>query len=59
VRRAEYELRLTNPLPDRVAVAVSVDGLNVIDARHTTPWDASKSLSHKVNNRGVTGVVMA
>src|SRR5689334_9589052 len=24
---AEYELRVTNPLPDRVAVAISVDGL--------------------------------
>src|SRR5262245_41213389 len=42
VAGAEYELRLTNPLSERVAVAVSVDGLNVIDARHTTPWDASK-----------------
>ena len=42
----EYELRLTNPLSDRVAVAVSVDGLNVIDARHTTPWDASKWVIH-------------
>ena len=46
VRGAEYELRLTNPLPDRVVVAVSVDGLNVIDARHTTPWDASKWVIH-------------
>jgi hypothetical protein len=43
---AEYELRLTNPLPERVAVAVSVDGLNVIDARHTTAWDASKWVIH-------------
>jgi hypothetical protein len=42
----EYELRLTNPTPDRVAVAVSVDGLNVIDARHTNPWDASKWVVH-------------
>jgi hypothetical protein len=42
----EYELRLTNPTPDRVAVAVSVDGLNVIDARHTNPWDASKWVIH-------------
>ncbi len=46
VAGAEYELRLTNPLPDRVAVAASVDGLNVIDARHTTPWDASKWVIH-------------
>jgi hypothetical protein len=32
----EYEIRLHNPLPVRVAVALSVDGLNTIDARHTT-----------------------
>jgi len=46
VAGAEYELRLTNPLPERVAVAVSVDGLNVIDARHTAAWDASKWVIH-------------
>jgi hypothetical protein len=39
---AEYELRLTNNSSDRVAVALSVDGLNTIDARHTSAWDASK-----------------
>jgi hypothetical protein len=39
---AEYELRLRNPSPDRVAVALSVDGLNTIDARHTSAWNASK-----------------
>ena len=39
---AEYELRLRNPSPDRVAVALSVDGLNTIDARHTSGWNASK-----------------
>ncbi|MDX6271618.1 MAG: hypothetical protein QOD28_2841 [Acidobacteriota bacterium] len=38
----EYALRLTNPLPVRVAVALSVDGLNTIDARRTTARDASK-----------------
>ena len=32
----EYEIRLRNPLPVRVAVALSVDGLNTIDARHST-----------------------
>jgi|GEM_PF-4738892 len=31
---AEYELRLRNNSADRVAVALSVDGLNTIDARH-------------------------
>jgi hypothetical protein len=39
---AEYELRLRNSSPDRVAVALSVDGLNSIDARHTSAWNASK-----------------
>jgi len=39
---AEYDLRVRNPLPVRVAVALSVDGLNTIDARHTTAWNASK-----------------
>src|SRR5262245_43159024 len=39
---AEYELRLRNPSPDRVAVALSVDGLNTIDARHTSASNASK-----------------
>src|ERR1041385_4291069 len=39
---AEYEIRVTNPGPDRVAVALSVDGLNTIDARHTSAWNASK-----------------
>jgi hypothetical protein len=39
---AEYEVRLRNPSPDRVAVALSVDGLNSIDAQHTSAWNASK-----------------
>jgi len=39
---AEYEIRVTNPGPDRVAVALSVDGLNTIDARHTSAWNSSK-----------------
>lgn len=39
---AEYELRIHNPLAMRVAVALSVDGLNTIDARHTSAWDAHK-----------------
>jgi len=39
---AEYELRVRNPSGDRVAVALSVDGLNTIDARHTSAWNASK-----------------
>ena len=42
LRGAEYELRLRNSSPDRVAVALSVDGLNTIDAKHTSAWNASK-----------------
>ena len=39
---AEYEVRLRNSSPDRVAVALAVDGLNTIDARRTSAWNASK-----------------
>ncbi len=39
---AEYEVRVRNPSPYRVAVALSVDGLNTIDARRTSAWNASK-----------------
>jgi len=42
VEGEEYAVRLSNPLPVRVAVALSVDGLNTIDARRTTARDASK-----------------
>ena len=42
LRGAEYELKLRNPLPDRVAVALSVDGLNTTDAEQTSAWNASK-----------------
>ncbi len=38
----EYSLRVYNPFPVRVAVALSVDGLNTIDARHTNAWTARK-----------------
>ena len=39
---AEYELRVHNPYGYRVAVALSVDGMNTIDASRTSAWDASK-----------------
>ncbi|HEY5991392.1 MAG TPA: hypothetical protein VIU10_02330, partial [Candidatus Udaeobacter sp.] len=42
LENAEYELRIHNSLGSRVAVALSVDGLNTIDARHTSAWDAHK-----------------
>jgi len=38
----EYAIRLRNPYPVRVAVALSVDGLNTIDARETTATGARK-----------------
>ena len=42
VRGREYAIRITNPLPCRVAVALSVDGLNTINASHTDARSASK-----------------
>jgi hypothetical protein len=38
----EYAIRMRNPYPVRVAVALSVDGLNTIDARHTSAANARK-----------------
>jgi hypothetical protein len=42
VRGRPYVLRITNPLPYRVAVALAVDGLNTIDAKHTDARHAAK-----------------
>lgn len=42
VRGREYALRVTNPTPYRVAVALAVDGLNTIDSKHTDAWKAAK-----------------
>ena len=42
LRGREYSLQISNPMPYRVAVALSVDGLNTIDAKHTDGWNASK-----------------
>jgi hypothetical protein len=52
---ADYELRVTNPLTVRVAVALSVDGLNTIDARQSEPWDASKWLIRPHQTLTVSG----
>lgn len=38
----DYEIRIHNPYGVRVAVALSVDGLNTIDARHTAASAARK-----------------
>jgi hypothetical protein len=42
IKGREYVIRLHNPYAVRVAVALSVDGLNTIDARQTTAVDARK-----------------
>lgn len=42
LRGRDFSLRLTNPLGVRVAVALSVDGLNTIDAKHTSAKEARK-----------------
>jgi hypothetical protein len=42
VRGRDFTIRLRNPTAQRVAVALSVDGLNTIDARHTDAWNAAK-----------------
>jgi hypothetical protein len=42
LRGKEFALRLTNRTGERIAVALSVDGLNTIDARRTTATAARK-----------------
>jgi hypothetical protein len=42
IKDREYSIRLRNPFNRRVAVALAVDGLNTIDARHTTALNAKK-----------------
>lgn len=42
LRGRDYALRLSNPTGARVAVALSVDGLNTIDSRHTSALGARK-----------------
>jgi hypothetical protein len=56
---AEYEVRVRNPLPYRVAVALSVDGLNSIDARHTTAWNASKWVIEPYGTINISGWQMS
>jgi len=55
VRGASYSLRLTNPTPYRVAVALSVDGLNTIDARHTDARDATKWILGPYESTEISG----
>jgi hypothetical protein len=58
-RGAEYELRLRNSSPDRVAVALSVDGLNTIDAEQTSAWNASKWVIEPYGTITITGWQMS
>jgi hypothetical protein len=55
----EYDLLLRNPLPVRVAVALSVDGLNTIDARRTSAWEASKWVIEPHSTIRITGWQMS
>ena len=59
IEGAEYEVRIRNPLPFRVAVALSVDGLNTIDARRTTAWNASKWVIEPYGTINITGWQMS
>jgi hypothetical protein len=56
---AEYEVRIRNPFPYRVAVALSVDGLNSIDARHTTAWNSSKWVIEAYGTINISGWQMS
>jgi hypothetical protein len=42
LKHGEYSVRLRNRTAERIAIALSVDGLNSIDARTTTARDARK-----------------
>lgn len=55
----EYELRIRNPLGVRVAVSLSVDGLNTIDARRTSAWDASKWVIEPYDTITISGWQMS
>ncbi|MFN2492972.1 MAG: hypothetical protein ABR501_08820 [Pyrinomonadaceae bacterium] len=59
IEGAEYEVQVRNPLPYRVAVALSVDGLNTIDARRTTAWNASKWVIEPYETISISGWQMS
>jgi hypothetical protein len=42
IKGKEYSIRISNPLGERVGVALSVDGLNTIDAKQTKAAKAAK-----------------
>lgn len=55
LRGQEFAIRLTNPMPYRVAVALSVDGLNTIDAKHTDAWTAAKWILEPYESTTISG----
>ena len=55
IRGEPYALRLTNPTPYRVAVALSVDGLNTINAKHTDPSHAAKWVLSPYESTTISG----
>ncbi len=55
IRGANYSLRLMNPTPYRVAVALSVDGLNTIDAKHTDSRNAAKWILEPYGSTVISG----
>ena len=59
LENAEYELRISNPYGERVAVALSVDGLNTIDARRTSAWNASKWVIEPYGSITISGWQMS
>lgn len=59
IEGAEYEVRVRNPFPFRIAVALSVDGLNTIDARRSTAWNASKWVIEPYGTISINGWQMS
>ena len=55
IRGSEFSLRITNPTPYRVAVALAVDGLNTIDAKHTDGWNAAKWVLEPYESTEIAG----
>jgi hypothetical protein len=55
VRGRDFTLRVSNPTSERVAVAISVDGRNVIDAKRTTAERGTKWVLYPGQTMDVPG----
>ncbi|MEW6515553.1 MAG: hypothetical protein AB1439_01430 [candidate division FCPU426 bacterium] len=53
--KEEYSIVVRNPLPVRVGVAVSIDGLNSIDGKRTSPRNAKKWIIEPNSSITVSG----